>query len=170
MSLSYSPSIIVGSIQYSPSIIPPASTVPSTQASQIPSIPLGQAITLSQVSLSSLTSDGILWYGEIPVGRVTPYAVLYSSGSTAIAGKTTGYTVFRAAYEISIVADTKDQAVIRAAIARQKFNKKTLQDDTYSTVQTQTGAVYDGIAPGLGLNGVDAWMASFSLDVFYRRF
>ncbi len=171
MTLAYSTSIIVGSLTYSPTIIPPASPVPPTQTlpTTVSTVPLEQAITQGQVKFSDLTSDGILWYGELPPGRVTPYAVLYLASGIVTSAKTTGYTVFRATYEISFVADTKDQAIVRASIARNRLNKKTLQDDIYSTVQTQTGAVYDQIAPGLGLNGADAWMASFSLEVFYSR-
>lgn len=175
MALVYSSSIVVGTLTYSDPIsynVPPASTVadsiinldpgPTSPTSPPPEI------DTSGIKLSDLTIDGILWYAELPPNTVTPYAVIFTS-SVVTVGKTTWYTAFKSSYQLSIFSDTRNDAVLRASIARSRLDKKTISEDAFSKVQTQVGPVRSEIAKGLGLNGVDAWMAYFNLDVFYSR-
>lgn len=119
--------------------------------------------------LLGLTSDGILWYSEAPVGTVLPYAVLFLVAAVPVT-KTTAYDVFHSVYQLSIYADQKDDAMILGLSAAGAFDRKNIIDDRVNgiLVQTQTGDVRVELVRGLGIGGVDAWMGFFNLEVFYK--
>ncbi len=119
--------------------------------------------------LPSLTSDGILWYSEAPVGTVLPYAVLFLIAAVPVA-RTTSYDVFHSVYQLSIYTDQKDSAMILGLEAAGAFDRKNIVDDRVNDIliQTQSGDVRVELAKGLGPNGVDAWMGFFNIEAFYK--
>lgn len=188
MALAYSSSIILGSLTYSPSIVPAPTivqtvnplinvapvTIQSSQPGNIldPTEDIPGAICswwAGNSSLTALTTDGVLWYSEAPVEAIMPYAIFFLVAAAPVA-KTTAYDVFHSVYQVSIYADQKDDAQILALAAAVGFDRKNIVDDRVNDIliQTQTGDVRIQLAAGLGLNGADAWMGFFNLEVFYK--
>lgn len=190
MTLEYSPTIILGSLAYSPSIVPQPTIVEtvnplidvvpvSAQSSQPgpgdildPTEDIAGAICAwwaINPLLTALTTDGVLWYSEAPVGAIMPYAIFFLVAAAPVA-KTTAYDVFHSVYQVSIYADWKDDAQDLALAAAVGFDRKNIVDDRTNDIliQTQTGDVRIQLAAGLGLNGADAWMGFFNIEVFYK--
>lgn len=188
MALVYSTSIVVGSLTYSETISSPAPVAVETETSIVTVVqpPEQQVQTLanfvgsvddipgvlcswwaSNESLKSLTYDGMLWYPEAPVGVITPYAIMFLISAT-VAAKTTKYTTCHDMYQISVYADQKDDAMALGLAAAVWFDRKKVYQSGDDLIQTQTGDVRLELAKGLGLNGADAWMGFFEVEVFYK--
>lgn len=121
----------------------------------------------NNTSLTSLTYDGILWYSEAPVGVITPYAVMFPVSSVST-GRTTNYTVCHDVYQLSIYASNKDDAMALSQAAAIGFDLKNVYQSGDDLIQTQTGDARIELAKGLGIDGEDAWMGFFEIEVFYK--
>ena len=127
-----------------------------------------QAWWVEQESLIAQFSDQILWLDQAPDGTALPYAVLLQVAEP-ITGQTTAYQLADGTYQISCMASTASQAIGLARQVRNAFNRAPLplQDD--QALHCLGGEIRVTKGEGLGIDGVDCWVAYTELDILSQR-
>jgi hypothetical protein len=129
-----------------------------------------QAITAfwTSSSLTNLTSDGKLWYGEAPNQPITPYAVLILV-SEPETDRTTGSVLFEGTYQINCCHEQLAAAEAMAETVWTAFNNATLTRNGQPVMFCLSGQQHSVLGSEQGINGADCWISYVEIQILFSK-
>ena len=108
---------------------------------------------------------GRLWHLEAPETTAEPYATVLLAAETERDGRTTGYAILDALVQITIHAETDEQAVAIRRAVRRAVRSAPLAVDGNPVLYVLPGGQTTGLGEGLGLGGRDCWVATLDVEI-----